>query len=149
MNAIARRTFASAVALLPALALAQGVDPALAHKGAVSLASVLQMVTGLAAVLALIFAGAWALKRFGRLQAAAQGQLRLVGGISLGQRERIVIVQAGSERLLVGVAPGCIRTLHVLEPAPESEVPASGGPSVPTSFLGRFNQELRKRLSPP
>lgn len=71
----------------------------------------------------------------------------MVGGINLGQRERIVIVQAGSDRLLVGVAPGCIRTLHVLEPAPEGEAegPADGAPA---SFLGRFNQELRKRISP-
>lgn len=135
---------------LPGLALAQGADPALAHKGAVSLGGVLQMITGLAAVVALIFAGAWALKRFGRVQGAAHGQLRLIGGISLGQRERIVIVQAGSDRLLIGVAPGCIRTLHVLEPAPEAAGEADaagGGPAAPASFLGRFNHELRKRMS--
>lgn len=133
--------------VLPCLALAQGADPALAHKGAVSLTGVLQMITGLVAVLALIFAGAWALKRFGRVQGLAHEQLRLVGGISLGQRERIVIVQAGSDRLLIGVAPGCIRTLHVLEPAQE---PAAEGaaPAAPANFLGRFNQELRKRMSP-
>ena len=135
---------------LPAAAMAQGADPGLAHKGAVSLASVLQMITVLLAVLALIFAGAWALKRFGRMQGTAHEQLRLVGGINLGQRERIVIVQAGSDRLLIGVAPGCIRTLHVLEPAPEGEAadPADGGPAAPASFLGRFNQELRKRIMP-
>lgn len=134
---------------LPVAALAQGADPALAHKSAVSFASVLQMITGLGVVLALIFAGAWALRRYGRMQGGSHGQLRVVGGINLGQRERIVIVQAGSDRLLVGVAPGCIRTLHVLEPAPEQEAedPASGAP--PASFLGRFNQELRKRISPP
>ena len=134
---------------LPAVALAQGTDPALAHKGAVSLAGVLQMITGLIAVLALIFAGAWALKRFGRMQGGAHEQLRLVGGINLGQRERIVNVQAGSDRLLIGVAPGCIRTLHVLEPASEGGAdPAGAGPAAPASFLGRFNQELRKRISP-
>jgi flagellar protein FliO/FliZ len=134
---------------LPGLALAQGADPALAHKGAVSLGGVLQVITGLVAVLALIFAGAWVLKRFGRLQGITHDQLRLVGGISLGQRERIVIVQAGSDRLLIGVAPGCIRTLHVLEPAPEpaAEDATGGAPAAPASFLGRFNQELRKRMS--
>lgn len=134
---------------LPGLVLAQGADPALAHKGAVSLADVLQVITGLVAVLALIFAGAWVLKRFGRLQGIAHGQLRLVGGISLGQRERIVIVQAGADRLLIGVAPGCIRTLHVLEPALEPAADAEGSaPAAPAGFLGRFHQELRKRMSP-
>ena len=86
--------------LLPGLVLAQGAD-ALAHKGAVSMTGVLQMVTGLIAVLALIFAGACLLKRFGRLQGGANADLRVVSGINLGQRERIVIVQAGSDRLLV------------------------------------------------
>jgi len=94
---------------LPAAALAQGADAGLAHKGAVSLASVLQMITGLLAVLALIFAGAWALKRFGRMQGTAHEQLRLVGGINLGQRERIVIVQAGSDRLRRVINKGLTR----------------------------------------
>lgn len=135
---------------LPVAALAQGADPALAHKGAVTFGSVLQMITGLGAVLALIFAGAWVLRRYGRMQGVSHEQLRVVGGINLGQRERIVIVQAGSDRLLIGVAPGCIRTLHVLEPVPEGEAagPAGGVPGAPASFLGRFNQELRKRISP-
>lgn len=133
--------------VLPGIALAQGADPALVHKSAVSLTGVLQMITGLVAVLALIFAGAWILKRFGRMQGTANEQLRLVGGINLGQRERIVIVQAGSDRLLIGIAPGCIRTLHVLEPAPEAEGAAASGAPGPSSFLSRFNQELRKRMS--
>jgi flagellar protein FliO/FliZ len=133
--------------VLPGMALAQGADSALVHKSAVSLTVVLQMITGLVAVLALIFAGAWVLKRFGRMQGIANEQLRLVGGINLGQRERIVIVQAGSDRLLIGIAPGCIRTLHVLEPAPEPEGGAENGVPGPSSFLGRFNQELRKRMS--
>jgi flagellar protein FliO/FliZ len=132
--------------LLPGLVLAQGGADALAHKGAVSMTGVLQMVTGLIAVLALIFAGAWLLKRFGRLQGGANADLRVVSGINLGQRERIVIVQAGSDRLLIGVAPGCIRTLHVLEPAPEVG-DTGGGTPAPTGFLGRFNQELKKRMS--
>ncbi|MCC6207676.1 MAG: flagellar biosynthetic protein FliO [Gammaproteobacteria bacterium] len=135
-----------ALLALPAAALAQGADPALAHKSAVTFTGVLQMVAGLGVVLGLIFAGAWALKRFGRIQGISHEQLRVVGGINLGQRERILIVQAGSDRLLIGVAPGCIRTLHVLEPVPGGESAEPAG--APSSFLGRFNQELRKRISP-
>lgn len=145
-HAVARACLPLLLAL-PAAALAQGADAALAHKGAVSFTGVLQMITGLGAVLALIFVGAWALRRFGRMPGGGHGQLRVVGGINLGQRERVVIIQAGSDRLLVGVTPGCIRTLHVLEPAPEDGTtdPADDAPG---SFLGRFNRELRKRISP-
>lgn len=106
-----------------------------------SLGAVLQIATALVLVVGLIFAAAWVMKRFGRLQGTATDQLRLVGGIQLGQRERIVVVQAGDQRLVVGVTPGCIRTLHVL-PAGEHEE----GDAAPGGFLGKFNEEIRKRM---
>lgn len=109
-----------------------------------SLGTVLQIATALALVVALIFAAAWAMKRFGRLQGASTGQLRLVGGIHLGQRERIVVVQAGEQRLVVGVTPGCIRTLHVLSAGEYEEGEAGFGQG---GFLDKFNQELRKRMN--
>ncbi len=109
-----------------------------------SLGAVLQVATGLALVVVLIFAAAWAMKRFGRLQGTATDQLRLVGGIHLGQRERIVVVQAGDQRLVIGVAPGCIRTLHVLPAIESGEGDAGAGQG---GFLDKFNQEIRKRMS--
>jgi flagellar protein FliO/FliZ len=109
-----------------------------------SLGAVLQIATALALVVGLIFAAAWAMKRFGRLPGAATDQLRLVGGIHLGQRERIVVVQAGEQRLVVGVTPGCIRTLHVMEAGEYQEGEAGGGQG---GFLDKFNQELRKRMN--
>ena len=33
----------------------------------------------------------------------------------MGTRERVVLLQVGDKQLLVGVAPGSIKTLHVLE----------------------------------
>jgi flagellar protein FliO/FliZ len=50
-----------------------------------------------------------------RLQSSTGGMLKIIGGISMGSRERIVLLQVGSEQLLVGVSPGRINTLHVLE----------------------------------
>ena len=111
-----------------------------------SLGSVLQIATGLALVVVLIFGAAWALRRFGRLQGAATDQLRLIGGIHLGQRERIVVVQAGEERLVIGVSPGCIRTLHVLPPTEPGAQEAGFAPEGQSGFLDRFNQEIRKRM---
>ena len=34
--------------------------------------------------------------------------------MSMGARERIVLVQVGTKQLLLGIAPGQISTLHVL-----------------------------------
>jgi flagellar protein FliO/FliZ len=74
-----------------------------------------QLILGLIVVLICIVALAWFAKRMNRLQSSTGGMLKIIGGISMGSRERIVLLQVGSEQLLVGVSPGRINTLHVLE----------------------------------
>jgi len=74
-----------------------------------------EVMLGLMAVVAAIVATAWIGRRVLRLQPGMDSRLRLVGGLSLGPRERIVLVQAGDTQLLVGVAPGRVQTLHVLD----------------------------------
>ncbi|MCF6211257.1 MAG: flagellar biosynthetic protein FliO [Gammaproteobacteria bacterium] len=75
----------------------------------------LQTTLGLLAVLAVIVAIGWAVKRFGNLRGGVQGQMKIIGGISLGTRERVVLLQVGDQQLVLGVAPGQVRTLHVLD----------------------------------
>ncbi|MFC1602406.1 flagellar biosynthetic protein FliO [Pseudomonadota bacterium] len=65
-------------------------------------------------VLALIVGLAWFLRRFGGLPNVGKGVVTIVGGVSLGTRERAVLLQVGETRLLVGVSPGRVQTLHVL-----------------------------------
>lgn len=81
----------------------------------VGLGNYLQMFFGLFVVVALIIGMAWFMRRMGSMSGMAAGNLKVLGGISVGQRERIVLVQAGDVQLLVGVAPGEIRTLHVMD----------------------------------
>jgi len=76
-----------------------------------------QTLLGLSAVLALIVGLAWGVKRFGRLPGAGNGNIRIEGGVSLGPRERAVLLNVEGTRLLVGVAPGRVQTLHVVSPA--------------------------------
>jgi len=83
----------------------------------VGLGNYLQMFFGLFIIVALIFGMAWFMRRMGNMNGMAAGNLKVLGGISVGQRERIVLVQAGDTQLLVGVAPGAIRTLHVMDEA--------------------------------
>jgi flagellar protein FliO/FliZ len=92
-----------------------------------------QTLFALALVVALIFALAWFVRRIGGAPGAASGAIRLVAGLSVGTRERVVLVQVGSTQLLVGVAPGRVQTLHVLDkplvttPAAGAQGDASGG----------------------
>ena len=75
-----------------------------------------QMVLGLAVVLALIGAAAWFLRRHPRLR-GAEGAIKVVGGLPLGTRERLLLIEIEGERLLLGVAPGRVQTLHRCEPS--------------------------------
>jgi len=81
----------------------------------VAMTSLWQLTLGMLLVLSLIVAIAWLLKRSGRFQMAAGGGLRILGGLSMGARERVVLIQAGETQLLLGVAPGRVQTLHVLD----------------------------------
>ncbi len=90
-----------------------------------------QLVVGLLFVIVCIVALAWFAKRFGRLQTSSDGALQMLGGMSMGARERIVLVQVGDKQLLLGVAAGSINTLHVLDEPVETvhsrSVSAPGG----------------------
>lgn len=81
----------------------------------ISAGDYLQMFFGLLFVVGIIFGMAWFIRRMGSFQQVSHGALRILGGLSLGQRERIVLVQVGEQQLLIGLAPGQIRTLHVLQ----------------------------------
>ncbi len=88
-----------------ATATTPGMGPAL----------IAQWLGGLALVLALIFLSSWGLKKINRLSSPLGEQMRLLGGISLGGREKLMVVEVGEIQLVLGVAPGRVQTLHVLE----------------------------------
>ena len=82
---------------------------------AVGLGNVMQVFVALLFVVVLIVITAWVIRRFSGATLSRNSALRLLAGISVGQRERIVLVQAGEVQLLLGVAPGEVRTLHVFD----------------------------------
>ena len=84
------------------------------NAGSVNSGYLMQLVGGLLVVLVSIVVLAWFAKRFNRLQTSSDGSLQIIGGISMGARERVVLVRAGDEQILLGVSPGRINALHVL-----------------------------------
>ncbi len=104
--------------------------------------NLLHMILGLLVVVLVILAGAWFLRRFGQAPSGGQGAIRILGGISLGQRERAVVLQVGDTQLLLGVAPGRVQMLHVLErPLPPPAVGKVDG----ASFASRLAELLKQR----
>jgi flagellar biosynthetic protein FliO len=77
-------------------------------------APLLRMVLSLAAVLALVGAFAWVAKRFrgGQMQG---GLIQIVSGLSLGPKDRVVLLRVGHEEVLVGLSPTGMRALHVMD----------------------------------
>ncbi len=77
--------------------------------------NVWQLFSGLFVVLASIVALVWLIKRFGRFSYTSQQTVKVLGGISLGTREKVVLIEVGKEQLLIGVAPGRVNILHQLQ----------------------------------
>ncbi|UUZ53011.1 flagellar biosynthetic protein FliO [Massilia sp. H-1] len=85
-----------------------------ADGGRVCLSNLVQTITGLLLVLGALALFAWAMKRFGPKAQAGAGGLRIVGGLNLGGRERIVLVEVGDQWIVVGASPGRVNALHTL-----------------------------------
>jgi flagellar protein FliO/FliZ len=77
----------------------------------------LRVTVALLVVLAAVLAAAWLARRMRAIGGGGSSpSLELLAQLPLGTRERAVLVRVGDRRLLLGVAAGNIRTLHVLEP---------------------------------
>jgi flagellar protein FliO/FliZ len=75
--------------------------------------TMLQFALGLAAVLGLILAAGWVMKRTA-IGKSAPGMIKVLAGVAVGQRERVVIVEVADVRMVLGVAPGPVTALHTL-----------------------------------
>ena len=93
--------------------------------------SVLMTVSGaLALIILLMVAMAWAARRSGlsRRLNDAQGNMTLVATQSLGPRERLVLVDVGEQRLVLGVTASqitCLATQARPEHAPQNSAPVT------------------------
>jgi flagellar protein FliO/FliZ len=73
--------------------------------------SILKMALGLAVVLAIMAFITWVLKRMMPLAGRNQSVARVVGGVSVGSREKIVVVEIADRWIVVGVAPGQVSAI--------------------------------------
>lgn len=101
--------------ILPSALLAATALPVSASPEVPSLASSLgQMILGLGVVIALLLATLWLIKRLTSPRGAASG-LRVLGGVSIGSRERVVLVEVADKVLVLGVSASNVNTLHTLD----------------------------------
>jgi flagellar protein FliO/FliZ len=117
-----------------------------------STGSLLQTLFALILVLAVLGALAWFLKRYGPKVGGGNANLRVVGSLNLGGRERIVVVEVGNEWIVVGASPGRINALATM-PRQDGQNGDTGGahatlaPHAPAahSFADWLKQTIDKR----
>lgn len=124
------------VLMLSAPALA---EESLAQTDFDGVGNLFSVVMSLAVVLAVVFAVAWFLRRLQGFTSPRGQMMRVVAQMPVTHRERILLVEVGREQLVVGVGPGGMRTLHVLEERLEPEAPS---PSNGVSFRERLLESL-------
>lgn len=128
--------------LLPLLCAATSTQAA-EQSGPASAGSLFQMLLGLIVVLGLMVAAAWLMRRLGLSKIASPATVKVIGGVNVGSRERILVVEVADQWIVVGVAPGRINTLSTME---RQEVPAQPGtPPVAENFSAWLKQTIEKR----
>lgn len=104
------------------------------------------MLGALAGVLLLIFAAAWLLKKLQQNQSGGRGHLKVVSVLSLSAKERVVLVQAGAEQVLMGVSSAGIQHLHTLSsPIQLDEQGSADGTAAPANFAEQLKSIMRAK----
>lgn len=109
-------------------------------------AELLQLVTGLGLVILAIVVFGYILRRMTGPPVQLGRQFRVISALSVGARERIILLQVGDQQLVVGVAPGRVQTLHVLTEPLATEDSSGGTTGRPeNSVFAHKLQELLQR----
>jgi flagellar protein FliO/FliZ len=86
------------------------------------MAGTLRVTLAMVLVLGALLAAAWLARRVRGAGGASNSRLTVLAQVSLGTRERAVLLRVGAHQVLVGVAPGNVRTLHVIDGVLEPDV---------------------------
>jgi len=105
----------------------------------------LQTTFALMFVLALLVGLAWFLKRYGPKNfGGGNSNIKLVGALSVGTRERILVVEVGEQWIVVGASPGRMNALATM-PRQESSEAATSAALPTANFAVWFKQTIDKR----
>jgi flagellar protein FliO/FliZ len=112
--------------------------------------SLLQTLFALVLVLAVLGALAWFLKRYGPRAGGGTANLRVVGSLNLGGRERLLVVEIGNQWIVVGASPGRVNALATMPKQEGVDTPGANAtlaPHLPSanSFGDWLKQTIDKR----
>ena len=118
----------------------------LAAQAPTAAGSLLQTILSLGFVIALLVGLAWLLKRFGPKHITGGTTVKLVGALSVGARERILVVEVGDQWIVVGASPGRMNALATMPRQEVDEAKLAGvQPIAGANFAEWFKQTIEKR----
>jgi flagellar protein FliO/FliZ len=135
-------TTTTAPAITPMRPPPQVALPASSGSGA---AGLLQTIFALLLVLGLLIGLAWLLKRYGPKPGGGLANLRVVGALNIGGRERIMVVEVGDQWIVVGAAPGRVNALHTM-PRQDVDLGAGTGAAQGSIPATRFADWLKNTM---
>jgi len=107
-----------------------------------------KVVVGLLVVLAVIAGVAWLIKQLAVGKTGSYSVARIVGGVSVGTRERVVVVEIGDRWIVVGVAPGHVSGIATLEAGSQlSEIEPATNPLTDTTFAKWLKKAVQKNTA--
>jgi flagellar protein FliO/FliZ len=108
-----------------------------------------QATLALALVLIAVFAAAYMLRRLKKFGGAVGAHgIEIVSQAALGSKERAVLLKVAGAHVLVGVTPGNVNLLHVLDTSavPTGESTAVAASAAPIENTPTFKSLLKKSL---
>lgn len=99
-----------------------GMAGAPAREGS-AVGHLMQVMGALLFVIMLMLGLAWFLKNHGPKSLLGRVPVKVVGGVNLGGRERVLVIEVADQWLVIGTTPGQITTLATLprQATPEDE----------------------------
>lgn len=107
--------------IVPAVLVAETASAA----PGVAMSDLSGVLLSLALVLGFIFAAAWVVRRMPLGVGRGNGPLKVLAALPLGPKERLVLVEARGEQLLIAVSPAGVFNVGGRESGVRAQVPAA------------------------
>jgi flagellar protein FliO/FliZ len=104
-------------------------EPALAAAPTVGMADLSGVVLSLVLVVGFILAAAWVVRRMPLGFTRATGPLKVLAALPLGPKERLVLVEARGEEILIAVSPAGVFNVGAAHGRPPATATAEAAPT--------------------
>lgn len=91
-----------------------GAEHAVLPASTINMTDYFKVLLGLVFVIALFLGSTFLFKRYGSPSMTGQGQIRLVDGLHLGNKERLVLVELNDKQILLSITPGQVNKLDTI-----------------------------------